>query len=169
MPYVEEDLLTYPEHLCSPSYLISSVRVARSLVFCVMNYRSVFALLLLAIVLSVLRITASDYFFGILKLFFIEKRVDIFNVYAINLIALSKQSTQILTRAISNIVKLYVWQLFSIKVITGYSCWKRLDSFKPSPEWDVLTTTTMHIKITRIKNISVYDQLILNLFEVFTE
>jgi hypothetical protein len=122
-----------------------------------MNYQSLFALLLLAIVLSVLRITASDYFFGILKLFFIEKRVDMFNVYAINVIALSKPRTQILTRAISNIVKLYVWQLFSIKVITGYSCWKRLVSFKPSPEWDVVTTTAMHIKITRIKNISVYD------------
>jgi hypothetical protein len=45
---------------------------------------------LLAILLSVLRITASDYFFGIFRLFFIEKQVDVFNVYAINLIILSK-------------------------------------------------------------------------------
>jgi len=38
-------------------------------------------------------------------------------------------------------------------------------SLKPSPEWDVFTTTTMHMKLTRNKNISVYDKFILNLFE----
>ena len=101
MPHVEEDLLTYPEHRRSPSYLFSSVRVARSLVFCVMLYRSVFVLLPWAILLFVLRI-------GIFKVSFIEQQVDIFNVYTINLITLSKPCTQILTRAISNIVKLYV-------------------------------------------------------------
>jgi hypothetical protein len=53
-----------------------------------------FVLYHLAIVLSVLRIMASDFFFGIFKLFFIEKRVDIFNVYAINLIMLSKLKVQ---------------------------------------------------------------------------
>ena len=80
-----------------------------------------------------------------------------FNGYTKYLITLSKPSTQILTRAINNIGKLYVRQVFSIKVITGYRCCKRLVSVKPSPEWDVMTTTTIHIKITRNKNISVYD------------
>ena len=61
---------------------------------------------LLSIVLFVLRLASSDYFFGIFKLFFIEKRVDIFNVFAINLITLSKRSTQILTKATSDIAKL---------------------------------------------------------------
>jgi hypothetical protein len=40
-----------------------------------------------------------------------------------------------------------------------------MSSFKPSPEWDVLTTTAMHIKLTRNKNISVDEKLIFNLFE----
>jgi hypothetical protein len=88
---------------------------------------------------------------------FIEKRVDIFNVYTINLITLSKPSTQILTRANSNIVKLYFMQVFSMKVFTSYRYIKRMVSFKPSPEWDVTATTAIHIKRTRNKNMSVYD------------
>jgi hypothetical protein len=119
----------------------------------------------LAIVLYVLRITASDYFFGIFKLFFIEKRVDIFHACAINLTTLSKRSTQILTKAIRKIVKLNAKQVFYIKVIASYICCERMISSKPSPEWDVLTTTAMHIKLTRNTNISVYDKLILHLFE----
>jgi hypothetical protein len=47
------------------------VRVTRSLVFCVMFCRSLFVLFLLAIVLSVLRFTDSDYPFGVFKLFLI--------------------------------------------------------------------------------------------------
>jgi len=153
MSRVEEDLLTLPEHLSSSS-VFSRVFVARSLVFSVDRCLSFF---LFAIVLSVLRITVSDYFFGIFKLFFREKRVDIVHPCAINLITLSKRSTQILTKAISNIVKLYVRQVFSIKVITSYRCCERMISFQPSPERDVITTTAMHIKLTRNKNISVYD------------
>ena len=42
--------------------------MARSLVFCVMFCKSLFVLFLLAIPLSVLRVTASDYPFGIFKL-----------------------------------------------------------------------------------------------------
>ena len=86
---------------------------------------------------------------------FIEKRVDIFNVYTINLITLSKPSTQILTTAISNIVKWYFMQVFSMKVFTSYRYIKRMVSFKPSP--DVTATTAIHIKRTRNKNMSVYD------------
>ena len=65
------------------------------------------------------------------------------------MITLSKPCTQILTRAINNIVKLYAWQVFSIKVFTSYRCWIFLGFSKPSPEWDVFTTTAIHIKITR--------------------
>jgi hypothetical protein len=101
MSRVEEDLPTYPEHLSSPS-LFSAVRVTWSLVFCEMLCRWLFVFLLLTIV-SVRRITTYYYFFGIFKL---EKRVNICNVYPINLIALSKTSTQILTKATSNIVGL---------------------------------------------------------------
>jgi len=60
---VEQELLTFPEHLSSP-VVFSGVRVARSLVFCI----SVFVLFL-AFVFSVLRFTVSDYPFGISKLF----------------------------------------------------------------------------------------------------
>jgi hypothetical protein len=55
---------------CSPP-VVSGVRVTRSLVFCVMFCRSLFVLFLLAIVLSVLRFTDSDYPFGVFKLFLI--------------------------------------------------------------------------------------------------
>ena len=126
---------------------------------------SLLVLFVLSIVLSVIRLTTSDYLFGIFKLFIIEKRVDIVHACVINLITLSKPSTQILTKAISNIVKLYVMQVFSINVIASNICIERMISFKPSPEWQVVTTTAMHIKLTINKNISVYDKLILNLFE----
>jgi len=55
----------YPEHL-GLSPIASGIRVAHSLVFCVDHYLSLFPL---AIVLYVLRLTASDYSFGIFKLF----------------------------------------------------------------------------------------------------
>jgi len=61
-------LLTRPEHLSSPSF--SWVRVVRSLVFCVMFCRSLFVIFLLTNVLSLLlRFTASNYTFGIFKVF----------------------------------------------------------------------------------------------------
>jgi hypothetical protein len=69
VPLVEQELLTLMEHMSSP-LVYSGVRVARSLVFCVMFCRSLFIHFLLAIVLSaLLRFTTSDYPFGIFKLF----------------------------------------------------------------------------------------------------
>jgi hypothetical protein len=60
---VEQEVLTLLEHL-NLLPVISSVRVAQSLVFCVMFGRSL--LVLLAIVLSVLLpFSTSDYPFGI--------------------------------------------------------------------------------------------------------
>ena len=102
---VEQELLTLPEHLRSPR-LFCGVRVARSLVFCVMFFGSLFVLFHLAMVLSVLRFMASGYFVGIFILFCMDKMIDIFNVHAINLITLSKPSTQILTRATNKIILL---------------------------------------------------------------
>ena len=71
VPLVEQQLLTHPEHLSSPS-VFSRVRVTRSLVLCVcfVHCNLLFVLFLLVIVLSVLRFTDSDYPFGIFKLFF---------------------------------------------------------------------------------------------------
>ena len=69
--FVEQELLTHPEHMSSPP-VFSGVRVTRSLVLCVCFVDSSlsFCLFLLAIVLSVLlRFTYSDYSFGIFKLF----------------------------------------------------------------------------------------------------
>jgi hypothetical protein len=69
VPHVEQELLTLPDHLSSPS-VCSAVRVARSLVSRVMFCRSLFVLFLLAIVFSVLlRFTALDYPLGVFKLF----------------------------------------------------------------------------------------------------
>jgi hypothetical protein len=88
---------------------------------------------------------------------FHRKQVYTFNVFALHLITLSKPSTQILTKAISSIGRFEVIQVFSIIVITRYRQWKLLVSFKPSPQWDATTTTAIHVKLTRNKNISVYD------------
>ena len=72
MPLVEQELFTLSEYLSSLP-VFSWVRVTRSLVLCVcfvdrcLSFFSFF----LAIVLSVLRFTDSDYPFGIFKLFLI--------------------------------------------------------------------------------------------------
>ena len=65
MPLVNQELLTFLEHLSS-SPVFSEVHVTRSLVFCVVFCRSLFVLL--AIVLSVLWFTTSDYSNRILNL-----------------------------------------------------------------------------------------------------
>ena len=66
VPLVEHELPTLPEHLSSPP-VFSGVRVTRSLVLQIVICP--FALFLLAIVLSVLRYSDSDYPFGIFKHF----------------------------------------------------------------------------------------------------
>jgi len=53
------------------------VRVTRSLVLCVMLYRSLFVLFLLSIVLSALQFTDSDFSFGIFKLFALHEMFDV--------------------------------------------------------------------------------------------
>ena len=71
MPLVEQELLNLSEHLSSYP-VFGEVRVTRSLVLYVMFCRSLLVLLyfcILGIVLSVLRLTISDYLFGIFKLF----------------------------------------------------------------------------------------------------
>ena len=65
---VKQELLTRTEHLSS-SLVLMGVRVARSLVFGVMSCWSLFVLFYLVIVLlSILRVAASDYTFSIFKL-----------------------------------------------------------------------------------------------------
>ena len=72
VPLVEQELLTFSEHLSSPP-VFSGVHVTRSLVLYVMFCRSLFVLLsffLLVIVLSVfLRFTYYDYPVAVFKLF----------------------------------------------------------------------------------------------------
>ena len=79
---VEQELLTRPEHLDSPT-VIGGVRIARSLVDCVAFCRSLylFVLLLLAIVLSAfLLLTDAGYPFGIFKLMLIMI-IKQYNIY----------------------------------------------------------------------------------------
>jgi hypothetical protein len=66
MPLVEQELLTLPEHTSSHP-VFSAVRVT---VLCVCFVDRCLFFFLLAIVLSVLRFTDSDYPFSIFKLFF---------------------------------------------------------------------------------------------------
>ena len=68
---MKHDLLTIPEHRIPFSSGFTGVRVAQSIVFCIMFCRSLFILLFifhLTSVLSVLRFTASDYHFNSFKL-----------------------------------------------------------------------------------------------------
>ena len=65
---LKQKLLAVPDDVSSPRFIVG-VRVARSLVVCVLFYRSLFVFLL-AIVLSVFRFTASGDLFGILKLLY---------------------------------------------------------------------------------------------------
>jgi hypothetical protein len=72
LPIVEQEVTTLPQHLISPP-VFSWVRVTRTLVFvyCFVDHcLSFLSFFLLAIMLSVLRFTDSDYPIGIFKLFF---------------------------------------------------------------------------------------------------
>ena len=76
VPLVEQELLTLPEHLSSPRFLVGFV--LRDLQFYVyvtvlLIFVCPFVRFLLAIVLSVLRYTDYDYPFGIFKLVLLEK------------------------------------------------------------------------------------------------
>ena len=65
---MQQDLFTLPVHMSSP-WILSGVRFARSLVFCVMLCRSLFVLFHLALALFVLiRLMDCDYPFCISKL-----------------------------------------------------------------------------------------------------
>ena len=70
---MEQELLTLPEHLSSPS-VFSGVRDALSLVVyvCFVDHCFLSYCFLLSIVLSVLRYTDSDYPFGVFKLFLLS-------------------------------------------------------------------------------------------------
>ena len=83
---VEQWLPTLQEHLRSPP-VFSGVRVARTLVFCVVFSRSLFVPFLLGLALSVLWFTDCDYPVGIFKLLF-NKRYRgsnyLFSSYLVN-------------------------------------------------------------------------------------
>ena len=68
MPHIEQEQFPLPDHLISPP-VFSGVRVSRSLVVCAMFCISLVVPILLGIVMSVFRITVSDYPLGIFKLF----------------------------------------------------------------------------------------------------
>ena len=70
---VEQELLTILKHMGAPPAPFSGIHFAPYFRFCVVCCRSLFALLLLVIVLSDLRLTASDYSFVFFKLFLLRK------------------------------------------------------------------------------------------------
>jgi hypothetical protein len=69
VPLVEQERFTLSEHLSSPP-VFSVIRVARSLVFCIVFYRLLYVPL--ANVLSDLQFTDIDYPFDVVKLFLRE-------------------------------------------------------------------------------------------------
>ena len=110
--HVEQDRLTLSQNLSSPP-MFSCVRVTRSLVFCTMFYRSMLVFLWSLCCLSFgCSFWLHHWYY---QSFLDRKRVDIFNVHAINL------------RALSNPKELKYSLMQSVKLL---SC--RLDSFSPS-------------------------------------
>ena len=73
MTHVEHDLVTHPEHMCSPSILVGFLfaRFFFHRFLCSVLHIIVcpFVIFLLAVVLSVLLFTACDYLFGIFQNF----------------------------------------------------------------------------------------------------
>ena len=114
--------------MCSLEYpclctVFSGVRVARSLVFCVMFCRSLFVLFHLAIVLSVFRFMASEYPFGTFKLslskFLFFKQLDFpfcHHDIQTNDKALLKASTQFCFVTLLN----YLNYFFSVNVFSHF-------------------------------------------------
>jgi hypothetical protein len=82
--FVEQEMLTIPEYMNSPPCFLWISRCST----CVMLCRSLFVLFPLAILSPVLRFTASDYLFGILKLFFAPLRWCLF--FSRNRISISR-------------------------------------------------------------------------------
>ena len=78
--HMKQELFTLPEPLRSAT-VFCWVCVVRSLVFCVVFYRLLFDLL--SFVMYVLRLTASDYPFGIFKLFIYSYRKPIVDFYSL--------------------------------------------------------------------------------------
>ena len=69
--HVGQELLTLPDHLCSPP-VFCEVRITQSLVFCVVFCRSLFVFCHFSFghcIVCLLWFTAPDYHFGIFKLF----------------------------------------------------------------------------------------------------
>jgi hypothetical protein len=69
VPLVEQEMSTLPEHL-GTSPVFSRVRVARSLVFCVVLLDFLLSFCPFSFVMFVLRFAGSDYSIGIFKLFY---------------------------------------------------------------------------------------------------
>jgi hypothetical protein len=66
---VEQELLSRPETLNLPRILVGFVLLLDHCFLCVVFCKSLFVLFLLAIMMSVLRLTASDYSVGIVNPF----------------------------------------------------------------------------------------------------
>ena len=71
VPLVEQELPTLPEHMRSPSVLVGFMFLVLCVLFCRLLFFPL-SFFFLAIVLSVLRFTDSDYPFGIFKLFLLR-------------------------------------------------------------------------------------------------
>jgi hypothetical protein len=95
----------YPSGAPEFTPAFSGVRVTRSLVFCVVFCRSLFVLFLLTIVLSVLRITASDYPFGVFK----PQGLVSFKTYMPSLLPYSKVNIYPFPLPHSSIFSPYLW------------------------------------------------------------
>jgi len=90
---VEQELLIRPENLNSPRVLVGFVLLLDHCFLCVVFCKSLFVLFLLAIMMSVLRLTASDYSFGIVNPFLhqYQQSEPTSHLKSLNIIYLSPQ------------------------------------------------------------------------------
>jgi hypothetical protein len=115
--HVEQEVQTLSEHLCLPS-VFSGIHIARSLVFCVVLCRRLFVqtkvLFLLAIMFSVLRLTASDYPFDINKLYWMAMNIWVWIEY-IKQTKYKKQNPENVLKKVG-----FIW---FTKILKLTNCW----------------------------------------------
>ena len=133
---VEQEHLTLPGHRSS-SAVFSGVRVAQSLVFCEVFCRSLFVFFLFVVVLTVLQLTASDYPYGVFKLFFHQRGRRGRDRMVVGLTTIYVQSVPITTTVVSsNPVnsEVYLIQHYVIKFVSDLrqvGCFLRVLRFSP--------------------------------------
>jgi hypothetical protein len=140
---VEQELLTLPQHLRS-SPIFNGVCFTRSVLSYVMLCRSLFILFLLAIVLSVLRYTSSDYYRpteweNLVVMNYSWVTINHCDLYRLTVVQPIKSSTQFLIRK-----ELYCKLKWLDDKVFSLS-WSMCDEWSVFGTWSVVSYRHCHI------------------------